>query len=148
MRRPPADHQGALPAGCTLCFSGHCDITPEPWTILPVGSSDTSVPRCVRKAASHDSIPAKGWKKGRRWGTLQVMGAHLRHAGSDLEVWDEALAKLANAERMELDSCGTPFEQLRISYDALPGPEQRMFLDAATAFQGRRADTVVRAWRR
>ena len=76
------------------------------------------------------------------------MGAHLRHAGSDLEVWDEALAKLANAERVELDSCGTLFEQLRISYDALAGPEQRMFLDAATAFQGRRAETVIRAWRR
>lgn len=76
------------------------------------------------------------------------MGAHLRHAGADLEVWDEALAKLANAERVEADSSGTLFQQLRISFDALAPPEQRMFLDAATAFQGRRADTVVRAWRR
>ena len=76
------------------------------------------------------------------------MGALMRHAGDDLEVWDEALAKLANAERLELDSSGALFERLRISYDALDAPEQRMFLDAATVFLGRRADTVICAWRR
>ena len=76
------------------------------------------------------------------------MGAHLRHAGDDLDVWDEALAKLRNAERLELDSSDTLFERLRISYAALAAPEQRMFLDAATIFLGRRADTVICAWRR
>lgn len=73
------------------------------------------------------------------------MGAHLRHVGNDVEEWDEALAKLRNAERLE---SGALFEQLRISYDALAAPEQRMFLDAATIFLGRRADTVICAWRR
>ena len=75
------------------------------------------------------------------------MGAHLRHAGDDMDEWDEALAKLHSAERLELDSSGTLFERLRISYDALAAPERRMFLDAATVFLGRRAHTVVCAWR-
>ena len=72
------------------------------------------------------------------------MGSHLR-SKEDLDVWDESLAKLAKAERMGLDS--RLFTQLRISYDALDRSEQRMFLDAATVFLGRRADSALRAWR-
>ena len=74
----------------------------------------------------------------------QVMGSHLR-GKVDLEVWDESLAKLANAERMGLDD--RLFTTLRISYDALDRSERRMFLDAATVFLGRRADMALRAWR-
>ncbi|KAK9819376.1 hypothetical protein WJX81_000475 [Elliptochloris bilobata] len=79
--------------------------------------------------------------------TIKVMGAHLRYARGDLEVWEEALAKLANAERLELDKSGTLFERLRICYDALACPEQRMFWDAAFIFLGCRAHTVMRTWR-
>lgn len=76
------------------------------------------------------------------------MGAHLRQAGNRLELWDEALAKLAKAEDgMGHGSAGKIFGRLRVSYDALEAPEKRMFLDAATIFLGRRADTVKRAWR-
>ena len=80
--------------------------------------------------------------------TLQVMGAHLRQAGDCLERWDEALDNLAKAEDgMGHGSAGKLFGRLRVSYDALTPPEKRMFLDAATIFLGRRADTVKRAWR-
>ena len=72
------------------------------------------------------------------------MGSHLR-GKVDLDMWDESLAKLANAERMGLDS--RLFTTLRISYDALDRSERRMFLDAATVFLGRRADMALRAWR-
>ena len=97
---------------------------------------------CSSKSASSKCAVLDGAR-----GTIQVMGAHLRQAGNDLEEWDEALAKLQNAERLELDSSDTLFKRLRISYDALDAPEQRMFLDAATVFLGRRADTVKCAWR-
>ena len=77
-------------------------------------------------------------------GRAQVMASHLR-GKEDLDVWDESLAKLANAERMGLDD--RLFTQLRISFDALGKSERRMFLDAATVFLGRRADMALRAWR-
>ena len=75
------------------------------------------------------------------------MGSHLRQAGDRLELWDEALAKLEKAENVGKGSSGKLFGRLRVSYDALDVPEQRMFLDAATIWLGRRANTVKRAWR-
>lgn len=74
------------------------------------------------------------------------MGSHLRQAGDRLVLWDEALAKLEKAENVGIGSSGKLFGRLRVSYDALDSSDQRMFLDAATMWLGRRTNTVKRAW--
>ena len=74
------------------------------------------------------------------------MGSHLRQAGDRLVLWDEALAKLEKAENVGVGSSGKLFGRLRVSYDALDISDQRMFLDVATMWLGRRTNTVKRAW--
>ena len=60
-------------------------------------------------------------------------------------MWRKTLEVLQSAKDL-------PVEQqllagLRISYGALNDVQQRMFLDAAFFFLGRRADTAMRAWK-
>ncbi|KAK9845999.1 hypothetical protein WJX81_008025 [Elliptochloris bilobata] len=79
--------------------------------------------------------------------TLKVLGSHLSAFGHKQDVWEDALKRLQDAE--ELQGRDEPlFSRLRISYDLLEKPEQRMFLDSACFFLGRRADTAKRAWLR
>ena len=61
-------------------------------------------------------------------------------------MWLEALKLLQSAKDLPQGE-EQLFASLRISFDALPDQEKRMFLDAASFFLGRRANTAMHAWK-
>ena len=79
---------------------------------------------------------------------VQVLGAHLRSLrGKEREqkMWYEALKMLRKAVKLP-SGRDKLFASLRVSYDALGGDQQRMFLDAAFFLLNRRTDTALHAW--
>ena len=79
--------------------------------------------------------------------TLKVVGAYLRDQ-HDCESWLAALARLRAAEplsggRTEDDEL---WGRLKVSFDALGGPEKEMFLDIACCMLGKIASAVLPAW--
>ena len=79
----------------------------------------------------------------------QVMGSHLRSFEYDRDVWLDALNVLYTA--VDVPDVIAPEHGLvssfYISYNGLNNKiRQRMFLDAACSFLGRRRETAERAW--
>ena len=79
--------------------------------------------------------------------TLKVIGAHLRDE-QNRESWQAALTRLRAAEplaggRTEDDEV---WGVLKVSFDALGGPEQQMFLDIACCMLGKSMTRVLPAW--
>lgn len=60
-------------------------------------------------------------------------------------MWRKTLEELQSAKDLPAEQ--QLLASLRISYGALNDVQQRMFLDAAFFFIGRRADTAIRAWK-
>ena len=60
-------------------------------------------------------------------------------------MWRKTLEELQSAKDLPVEQ--QLLASLRISYGALNDVQQRIFLDAAFFFIGRRADTAIRAWK-
>ncbi|KAK9843993.1 hypothetical protein WJX81_001308 [Elliptochloris bilobata] len=80
--------------------------------------------------------------------TVKVMASHLRTFGNQPDMWEEALVKLGQADKLGAGKEDQLFVRLRISYDHLSKQQKRMFLDVACFFLGWRADTAKLAWLR
>ena len=78
--------------------------------------------------------------------TLKVVGAFLWNQ-QDQKSWRAALARLQAAQ--SLTGCGTADDELwgvlRVSYDTLGQPEQRLFLDIACCLLGKQQSAVIAA---
>ena len=77
----------------------------------------------------------------------QVMGAHLRRYVEQPDRWRSALHKLCAAQPLGPGK-ERLFARLRLSYDMLTEHQQRMFLDTACFFLGKRTDTAKHVWER
>ncbi|CAM6061062.1 unnamed protein product, partial [Sphagnum tenellum] len=78
--------------------------------------------------------------------SLEVLGSFLRNV-KELKIWEGALSKLKSGQSL---TGGIENEELwsvlKISYDYLDVPHQKMFLDIACFFRGLKISTICRAW--
>eukprot|EP00250_Pteridium_aquilinum_P022403 c25372_g3_i1 orf=1239-5492(-) len=72
--------------------------------------------------------------------SLEITGAHIYDNFSNIEVWEDTLVHLKNAQN-------DIFSKLRISVDALPSDDREAFLDVACFLIGKREQTAVRFWK-